>query len=228
MPEYQRYAIYYTPPTGPLADLGAHWLGWDMAGGRAVAHPVLDGLPAPLDEITQTPRRYGFHATMKPPFALHQGALTALGDDFASLCQNQPPVALEGITLARLGRFLALVPCGDTPALTQLAAACVRDLDGLRAPMPKAELERRRAARLSPEEEANLIRWGYPYVMDRFRWHVTLTGKLPKAQVQAVEKVLQSHIGPLLEGSFVIEALSLVGEDAEGQFHLIDRRPLTG
>ncbi len=228
MPEYQRYAIYYTPPAGALADFGARWLGWDMAGGKAMAHPLLDGLPEPLDEITQTPRRYGFHATMKPPFRLSEGALAALQDGFASLCQNQPPVALEGITLARLGRFLALVPCGASPALTHLAAACVRDLDAFRAPMSEEELERRRTARLSPEEEANLIRWGYPYVMEGFRWHMTLTGKLPKAQVLELEKVLHPHIAPLLEGSFFIDALSLVGEDAEGRFHLIDRQPLTG
>ncbi|MBZ8117276.1 DUF1045 domain-containing protein [Roseovarius sp. LXJ103] len=229
MPDYRRYAIYFTPrASGPLAEFGARWLGWDIAVGKAVAHPVLPGLPAPMAEITQTPQRYGFHATMKPPFSLGAGDLATLRDGLATLCQSHAPVMLEGIILARLGRFLALVPHEASPALTQLAAACVQDLDALCAPMTEAELERRRAARLTPEEEANLIRWGYPYVMERFRWHMTLTGKLPKAQVLEVERVLRPHIAPLLEGAFVIDALSLVGEDAEGMFHLIQRRALTG
>ena len=70
---HTRYAIYYAPDPGPLADFGAAWLGWDIASGRAVAPPDIGPLPRPVEEITRTPRKYGLHATIKPPFRLIDG-----------------------------------------------------------------------------------------------------------------------------------------------------------
>ena len=57
MPRFARYAVYYTPEPGPLADFGAAWLGWDIATGAEVAHPDLPGLPRPVTELTATPRK---------------------------------------------------------------------------------------------------------------------------------------------------------------------------
>ena len=37
--------------------------------------------------------------------------------------------------------------------------------------------------RLTPAQEALLMRWGSPYVMDEFRFHMTLTGRLAKARM---------------------------------------------
>ena len=45
-------------------------------------------------------------------------------------------------------------------------------------PPGAAELERRRKAGLSAAQEKMLLRWGYPYVLDEFRFHLTLTGRL--------------------------------------------------
>ena len=36
-----RFAVYYTPHRGALAEFGAAWLGWDIASGKSVAHPQL-------------------------------------------------------------------------------------------------------------------------------------------------------------------------------------------
>ena len=146
----------------------------------------------------------------------------------AALAATQAPVTLDGLHLARLGRFLALRPLGDESALNALAAACVTELDAFRAPAPDAELARRRAAGLTPKQEQNLVTWGYPYVLDQFRFHITLTGKLPKPELPSVEKALQAHLIPLLPAPFAITDLALMGEDAEGRFHLIHRYALTG
>ena len=222
---FVRYAIYVTPAPGPLADFGAGWLGWDPAAGAPRAHPET-GLP--LAEITAVPRRYGLHATMKPPFRLAPGTNAAeLETALAGFCAAHAPVRLDGLALARLGRFLALRPEGDTTALDALSAATVRAFDPFRAPLTEAELARRRARPLSPAEEANLRAWGYPYVMDAFRFHMTLTGDLPGATRAAVEAALGPRLVPLLPRPFVIDALSLMGEDAEGRFHLIRRQPLS-
>lgn len=227
MPEFKRYAVYYLPPEGPLARFGAEWLGWDVVGGCPAAPPqevTVD--PRPL---TETPRKYGFHATIKPPFRLAEGAEpAALGAAFAAFCAAQPRVTLQALEVARLGRFLALVHAGEVTALNALAAAAVSKLDVYRAPPTAAELARRRQARLSPRQDALLTQWGYPYVMDQFRFHMTLTGKLPKAEAAALEEVLTTHLTPLLPTPFQIDSLSLVGEDAEGLFHEVTRCRLAG
>ena len=224
-----RYAIYFTPPPGPLADFGASWLGWDPAKGQEVRQPEIPGLPAPVADLTEAPRRYGLHATMTPPFALAPGTgETALADAFAAFCAATAPVTLDGLAVAPMGRFLALLPEGDQRAINALAAAAVRAFDPFRAPLTRAEIARRRGGGLSMAQEARLARWGYPHVMEGFRFHITLTGKRPRAELLRLQAVLVAQLAPVLPRPFAVDALSLVAEDAAGRFHLRHRRPLAG
>ncbi|KIC20265.1 DUF1045 domain-containing protein [Leisingera sp. ANG-Vp] len=225
---FTRYAIYYAPPANAeWSRFGASWLGWDMETGTELPHPEIAGLD--IAAITEVPRKYGLHATMKPPMRLAEGQTqAALETACAALAAAQKPVTLDSLHLARLGRFLALRPTGDQAALNTLASACVTELDPYRSPAPAAELERRRAAGLTPEQDSNLTRWGYPYVLDQFRFHITLTGKLPKPELPAVEAALTEHLIPLLPAPFAITDLALMGEAADGRFHLIHRYALSG
>lgn len=227
--DFQRYAIFVLPETGPLANFGAGWLGWDARCGMAATPPTLPDLPLPLDEITQTPRKYGFHGTIKPPFRLAPDQAEAtLRAALRTFATKTAPVTLDALELAQLGRFLALVPVGDTRDLATLAAKTVRRFDIFRAPLSDAELNRRRQRRLSPRQDALLREWGYPYVMEEFRFHLTLTGKLPKAKATALADLLAPVFAPLLPAPFTIASLSLMGEDTDGMFRQIDRFPLTG
>ena len=177
----ERYAVYYAPPLGSaLEALGEHWLGRD-AGGEAVATRIA---PPELssedhDDLIASPRGYGFHATLKPPFRLADGCdaggLAAALEDFAAA---RSPFVAPPLTLATLGRFIALVPSAPVPELDALAAACVRAFDSFRALPDAAELARRRAAGLTDRQERMLRRWGYPYVFEEFRFHMTLTGAI--------------------------------------------------
>lgn len=225
---FKRYAIYYTPAAGTaLADFGADWLGWDSAAGAVRVHPDVPGVD--MAEITATPRKYGFHGTIKPPFRLADGASPdALADALAMICASAAPVLLEGLQLARLGRFLALVPDGNATELGALAARAVQELDDFRAPLNEAELAKRRAAALTPEQDAHLVRWGYPYVLDQFRFHLTLSGKLDKATAHITEEALHPMLAPLPLRPYRIDGLTLLGEDAAGMFHQIHRYTLTG
>jgi hypothetical protein len=171
---YSRFAIYYIPPEGPLAEFGADWLGWDVVRGREA---IQLGLPG-LHDITITPRQYGFHATLKPPFRVQAGATAedppaAVGD----LANTLAPATCDGLEFTTPGHFLTLTPRGDVVGVQRVAEACARGLNGFRAPATQAELARRRQAGLSPRQEALLMQWGYPYVMEEFRFHLTLSGR---------------------------------------------------
>lgn len=226
--QFQRYGVYYTPPPGALADFGKSWLGWDPVEGETVTHPEIEGLPQAVAEITATPRKYGLHGTIKPPFFLAEGTdATGLLTRFEHLCATLAPITLDGLVLARLGGFIALKVDGDQTPLAKLAGAVVRELDDFRAPPTDAELARRRKANLSPAQEALLAQWGYPYVMAEFRFHITLSGRLGR-DVEATMEALGPHFAPILPRPFAVDSLTLVGEDGDGMFHEIHRQALTG
>ena len=229
MENVRRYAIYWAPAPGPLAAFAAAWLGWDPAAGTGVAHPDLPGLPLPVAELTQTPQKYGFHGTLKAPFRLAEGATRAgLEDAVAAFAARTAPVALPGLRLARIDRFLALVPEGDAAGLNALAARIVADLDGFRAPLTPEDLARRKADALPPRQRALLERWGYPDVMDDFRFHLTLTGGFEAAVLDGVRDRLDPLLAPLLPRPFTVEAVCLFGEAQDGRFHLLHRYTLSG
>ncbi|MFC3614429.1 DUF1045 domain-containing protein [Lutimaribacter marinistellae] len=225
---FSRYAIYFVPPAA--SDWGRFataWLGWDVVDGAPVAHPQAAGLD--VAAITEVPRKYGLHATVKPPFRLAAGRDAAdLHAACTTLAATSAPVQLDGLQIARLGRFLALRPRGDETALNALAAEWVQALDTFRAAPDAQELAKRRAAGLTPAQDENLSRWGYPYVMDQFRFHITLTGKLDRDTGARAQAHLEKTLVPLLPTPFGIDALALVGEAGDGRFHLLHRYALSG
>ena len=163
--------------------------------------------------------------TLKPPFRLREGkGETELAAAARSLAAAWPPAPLGRLAVRRLGRFLALAPEDPAP-VSRLAAALVEGLDAFRAPPPPEETARRRATGLSPAQDALLKRWGYPYVMDEFRPHLTLTGADPGAD--AADEAGRIF-GPLLARPVTVRAVALVGEDGLGRFSLIEEIPLQG
>lgn len=228
MEEFKRYAIYQTPPPGPLADFGASWLGWDAFAGAERVHPDLPGLSRPVAELTARPRKYGFHGTLKPPFRLAPGRdPTELAAALAGFARTVPPITLAGLRLARLGGFLALVPDGDPAPLAELAARVVEHFDPYRAPLSATE-RARRGSGLSPRQAQMQERWGYPFVMEEFRFHLTLTGPLESGEAETAMAALAPHIAPLLPRPFRVDELCLFGEDGDGRFRLLHRYTLSG
>ena len=224
MSVFQRYAIYYVPDDPRLAEFGARWLGWDIETGRAVERPVSAGAA----EIVASPRKYGFHGTMKPPFRMASGRhIDDLAADLATFCSRTAPVSAGALHLARIGHFLALVPRGEIDALGDLAFSLVETFDPYRREASLAELERRRGAGLSAAQDANLVQWGYPYVGSEFRFHLTLTGKLDDRAITETETIVSSLI-PDLGSVFDVTSVALVGEETTGQFRMIHRYALTG
>jgi len=228
MDGFKRYGLYVVPE-GDLYRAGADWLGWDSVAGMAVAQPDLPGLPDSPAALTATPRKYGFHGTVKPPFRLAwETDADGLGAAARAFCATRAPVVIPDMAVRRLGGFIAIVPSVPCAALADLAGATVAALDEFRAPLTEAELARRRKSRLTERQEALLARWGYPYVMEEFRFHLTLTGSLAPLAAATAEAALKIHFAPYLASPVTIGSLCLMGEDDTGLFHLIHRYTLSG
>ena len=223
MKKMKRYAVYYAPEAGPFADAAARWLGWDPAGGDVVQpHLGVD-----LHGLTAEPRKYGFHGTIKPPFRLATGIdAEALGAAVADLAHDLSAVQMPGLQFVFLEGFLALVPVGDTAPLSDLAAKVVETLDRFRAPLTEAEIARRRPHRLTPRQRELLDRFGYPYVMEEFRFHLTLSGNLTPDQHATLLPLAKSHFDLYLPCPFRVDALCLFGEADDGRFHVLHRYTL--
>ena len=97
-----------------------------------------------------------------------------------------------------------------------------------RKPNTELSREEKKAKAESAEQDALLLQWGYPFVMDKFRCHYTLSGKLPKAQATQLRAALDHVVIPLIPQPFPIDTLSLCGEDTAGRFHLVHRATLSG
>lgn len=221
-----RFAVYYAPRPGAFATRAAEWLGWDAEAGVPLPQPSLAGIADPAT-VTQDPRRYGFHGTIRAPFRLAEGVTAQqVAETVASLARSRASVSCEGLRLENLHGFLALTPLGCEAELLDLGAAVVEATNPLRAPLTEADVARRRPERLSPRQRELLARWGYPHVMEEFRFHLTLTDRL--ADPDPVAAALGAHFAPVLPRPFVIEDLCLFGEDAAGRFHLLHRHALTG
>jgi len=226
-----RYAIYYAPrPDSAEWQAGSRWLGRCAVRQQTLTPPDIPGLPAAeFLRLTAAPRRYGWHGTLKAPFALAPGVTPAqLRADLHTLCRQLQAFDMPALQVARLDDFLAIVPSGAEAAINAVARACVTQLQPLAAALPPAELQRRRAAGLSPEEDALLLRWGYPYVLERYRFHCSLTGPLrgvAPAVVDALQAAAQQWFAHLPASRF--DAVALLAEPSPGaDFVLLEHVPL--
>jgi putative phosphonate metabolism protein len=193
-----RYAVYYAPtPQSQAWELGSQWLGRCAASGQMRDKPTIDGLTsAEFKKLTAAPRRYGWHATLKAPFSLAQGVSeTELRICIDNLAQSLSEFEIPALQVSRLDDFLALTPCSDSTNLNAMASTCVTQLAPFAAPLGYADLQRRRAARLTARQDELLVRWGYPYVLEEFRFHCSLTGSLSglsSHQIEAVEQAAKT------------------------------------
>ena len=224
--EFLRYGVYLAP-SASLGVQGAAWLGWDVFQGTDVSQPA--GLGVDLDGLTQRPRRYGFHATIKPPFQLADDATEAdLRLALAKLVGGLLAIQIGALQPSWIGRFLALVPRDDDASLRPIADSVVAGLDRFRAPMTPEERVRRSHRGMSDVQQTYLERWGYPHVFDAFQCHLTLTGPVSKSQRGAVEHAARVHFADTLGTALPATELALVGESHNGRFRVIETFALGG
>jgi len=226
MANFPRYAIYYTPEPGSILDrFGAKLLGYDAHAGIDVPFPSATELPPDWRELTQDPRKYGFHATLKPPMALAPGKsedeLTAACEAFAKVPRAIPVIKLVVETISG---FIAIVPAMACPDLERFAADCVREFDSFRAPLTEADRARRNPSKLPPRQRDYLDKWGYPYVFEEFRFHMTLTGRLDAERRAPILAMLRDRLRGSGVNDLSIDRIALFRQDRPDQrFQVIGR-----
>lgn len=226
-----RYAIYFTPsPETPLARFGADVLGYDCASAAEVPQLAIRGIePLALSALTAEPRRYGFHATLVAPFRLGGGSEAALLAAAAALARIQPPAPLGQLNLTHIGGFVVLRPAQEQPAIGTLESACVHAFHPFRAEPGAAERQRRLAAGPTARQIELMDRWGYPYVLDQYRFHMTLAGPVLPAQRHEVLQHFTRAYRAIAGDPIEIDAISVMRQDdSAARFRVLDRLPLTG
>src|ERR1700722_2752952 len=229
---YPRYAIYYAPAPGSDLDrFGSHLLGYDAYRGEALPFPddITQAVPDWL-ELTQDPRKYGFHATLKAPLSLAPGRdeaeLLAACDTF---CATARPIPVFKPVVSLIGGFIAVIPEKPPATLLALAADCVRAFDGFRAPLTAEDSSRRNPPRLTPRQLAHLDRWGYPYVMEDFQFHMTLTGRLAADRQTIILPMLQRRFAEIDLAALAVNSIALFRQDStDARFRIVRRDALKG
>jgi hypothetical protein len=226
-----RYAIYYAPSAAhPLSMAASAWLGRDAFTNSVCVRPALVGLDGiDLDQLTQDARHYGFHATLKAPFELHPAQDEAsLLSAFRALTICHAPFQAD-IQVAALGPFLAFVLAERSSQMQALHQDCVVALDDFRAPLSDFDLNRRLHAGINPRHESQLREFGYPYIFEDFRFHMTLTERISDQALRAqVLAVLQDHFQDFA-GPHDFKSLAIFKQEARDQpFTILDLQPLTG
>jgi len=223
-----RFAVYYAPSReSAWWQAGSAWLARDAESGERCEAPQPSELKRPLVELTEAPRRYGWHGTLVAPFRLADGVTQAhVLQTTREWAQTQSAFALP-VEAATLGDFVALTPAdpeGESN-ISHVAASALQTLDALRARQSAAELARRLAAPLSERQRALLMEWDYPYVFDEFRFHMTLSSSLADAQERAALVAWWQARTPAL-GPLLVDHAALFVEPAPGEpFVLWQRMP---
>ncbi|WP_248306361.1 DUF1045 domain-containing protein [Devosia oryzisoli] len=215
----ERFALYFAPSVNsPLWDRACTWLGRDPASGE-----LMDGMVAGIDRarllnLTQSAQRYGFHATLKAPMALEPDrSLDALTGALATFAASRSKVELGRLVVAELGPFLALVPEAPSETLQDFAAQVVEEFEPFRAPLSLKDREARAAQALSPRQQELLDGYGYPYVFDEFRFHMTLTDALDDPDRREIKVAAETWFGPELAQPVELDRLVLFHEPDKGQ-----------
>ncbi len=225
----ERYALFFTlPEENLLYQMASAWLEYNAYTGLPPRESIL---PCPDPSILRsTPAKYGFHATLKAPFRLKPGVtIDQLTDKIRLFCKTQQPFESEPLTIDRVGHRLALASKKQCPHMALLAEKCLRVFEPFRAELNEMEYRRRKPEKLSPRQLALLDEWGYPFVLDEFRFHMTLTNRLPEGQINPAGEYLSGLFGSGIDQTLKVDRIYLFHQpNNTEQFRIISGFQLKG
>lgn len=220
-----RYALYFAPEDdSPLARFGWGWLGRRPDAADFLTPPAVGVDPGRQEQVIREARSYGFHGTLKPPFHLADGATVADLSAEAGAFAARRRSFEETFCLAELHGFLAVRPSRPQASIASLADDCVRHFDRFRAPPSAAERQKRLARPLSDRQKAYVDAWGYPYVFEEFRFHMTLTCRLEDEERAVYRSILEDLSHTALAAPVAFRSLCLFEQTATGAPFVLSKR----
>lgn len=231
MDQGPRYAICFVPAAqSMLYRYGSSILGYDCYSGAPVDFPHHFGKVAVnWNELSAPPRRHGFQATLKSPFRLSPSSTERqLADALQSFAGLGHAIHRFAPTVKLIDDFFAVVPLEAKAPLDGFAASCTMLFDAYRAPMSPKERAQRVALGLNRNQVQNLDRWGDPYALSEFRFHLTLTGRVAPSRRKAISAILLDGLERMgVEQSVAVDRLALLKQQsAEAPFRVVSESAL--
>ena len=223
---YKRYAIYYAPIENPELDLfGKCWLGWDPYKGEETTKSDLSKLPSfkKFSSLVLTPKQYGFHGTIKAPFKLkNEYTYNDLENKVREISKQIHSFYFDQLIIKKLGNFIGLIPTNNLK-VNAVSNKFVEELDYLRDELSENEIKKRKPHKLTSNQKQMLFKWGYPYVFDEFKFHLTLTSKLNVVEIDDVLRSLQNILKQVNLNKISFNNICIFGQKSDEKFYFVQR-----
>jgi hypothetical protein len=227
---FPRYAICFAPEQGSALEAVAHaWFGRDSSGTVIARQSAVAGVSRErIEQLTRMSASFGMHGTLKPPFELmphatEKGLLTVA----EVIAKSWAPFEIPPLELGEVGFIISLMPESSSTALENLATMCVRAFDGFRLPLSEAEEHAYKRRRLTVHQRQMLEHWGYPYVMEEFDFHLSMTDYVhDDTERAAIMKAVEAATAPVLHKPLIMRELTVFRQKAaDAPMSIIARFP---
>ena len=233
MTNYKRVAIYFLPKkNSSLENFGKNLLGRDINKKKKISltrrqkYFISRGFTFfdELKDYCEQPAKYGFHATLKAPFRLKRNVKTKnFYDVISHIAAQHSRFKIKGLKIVYSKKFTFITSRKPNKLLRNLENDLVKHLDTFRAELNKTEIKKRIPDSLTFKQNKYLKEWGYPFVFDQFKFHMTLmnqnNNKLSNKQKLELEKLIYKISNNVIE----FNEISLLGENKNGHFEEIKR-----
>jgi len=233
MTNYKRVAIYFLPKkNSSLENFGKNLLGRDINKKKKISltrrqkYFINRGFTYfdELKDYCEQPAKYGFHATLKAPFRLKRNVKTKnFYDVISHIAAQHSRFKIKGLKIVYSKKFTFITSRKPNKLLINLENDLVKHLDTFRAELNKTEIKKRIPDSLTFKQNKYLKEWGYPFVFDQFKFHMTLmnqnNNKLSNKQKLELEKLIYKISNNVIE----FNEISLLGENKNGHFEEIKR-----
>jgi hypothetical protein len=115
-----------------------------------------------------------------------------------------------------IGDFLAMMPVEQSAAVRDFANETMLAFEPFRAPLGGADRARRFESGLTERQGEYLDRYGYPYVLEHFLFHMTIGDRLLDPDRNDIIKAAEDWFAPVLDTPLVLDRLTLFVEPEAG------------
>jgi len=237
MKKYSRYAIYYAPPKeSSLEEFGRYWFGWDPLNAKLINNKrrinYLNRFGIKnlinIDKNVLIAKKYGFHGTLIPPFKLNKNYSTnTLFKKTEEIAKKLKKFKFYKFKLKKINNFYAFVQNKKNNNINKLSNRLVRELFKFRSPLTKKEIDRRNPSKLSKLQLNILYKWGYPYLMSEFNFHMTLASEVKGNKLYLELKKIERNKEIILNEINNFDKIYIFGENQKGMFENLENFSLS-